>query len=46
MKKLALILGLFIGSFSFAQTVTDVPIQDINVDYVQIIGTGRVKTIY
>lgn len=41
MKKLALILGLFIGNFSVAQTVNDVPIKDINVDYVQIIGTGR-----
>lgn len=26
---------------SFAQTVNDVPIKDINVDYIQIIGTGR-----
>ena len=41
MKKLALTFGLLFGSLSFAQTVNDVPIKDINVDYIQIIGTGR-----
>ena len=41
MKKLALILGIFASNFAFSQTVNDVPIKDINVDYVQIIGTGR-----
>lgn len=41
MKKIMVILGTFISSISFAQTVNDVPIKDIDVDYVQIIGTGR-----
>ena len=41
MKKIALILGIFASNFAFSQTVNDVPIKDINVDYVQIIGTGR-----
>ncbi len=41
MKKIIVILGTFISSISFAQTVNDVPIKDIDVDYVQIIGTGR-----
>ena len=41
MKKIALLFSIIISSVSFAQTVNDVPIKDINVDYVQIIGTGR-----
>lgn len=41
MKKLLILSLLSFASYCFAQTVNDVPIRDIDVDYVQIIGTGR-----
>ncbi|KMQ69321.1 hypothetical protein ACM39_04335 [Chryseobacterium sp. FH2] len=41
MKKLFTFSLITFASFVFAQTVNDVPIKDIDVDYVQIIGTGR-----
>lgn len=43
MKKitLALYFSLFIGIAAFSQTVNDVPIKDIDVEYIQIVGTSR-----
>lgn len=41
MKKLFTLLLVSLSAFSFAQTVNDVPLKDIDVDYVQIIGIGR-----
>lgn len=41
MKKLLILSLIGFTSYSFAQTVNDVPLKDIDVDYVQIIGTGR-----
>jgi hypothetical protein len=41
MKKLFILSLIGYATFSFAQTVNDVPIRAIDVDYVQIIGTGR-----
>jgi len=41
MKKLLLSALFNLSAFTFAQTVNDVPLKDIDVDYVQIIGTGR-----
>lgn len=41
MKKLFILSLIGCATFSFAQTVNDVPIRAIDVDYVQIIGTGR-----
>ncbi|GAB0157077.1 hypothetical protein CHRYSEOSP005_23460 [Chryseobacterium sp. Alg-005] len=41
MKKLIILSLIGFASLSWAQTVNDVPIKDIDVDYVQIIGTGR-----
>jgi len=41
MKKLFTLSLISLSSLSFAQTVNDVPLKDIDVDYVQIIGTGR-----
>ena len=43
MKKLSLLLTVafyFTGSI-FSQTVNDVPIKDIDVEYVQIVGTSK-----
>jgi hypothetical protein len=40
-KILILFGALAMTQFAFAQTVNDVPIKEIDVDYVQIIGTGR-----
>tara|TARA_B100001057_G_C22428328_1_gene786412 strand:+ start:128 stop:664 length:537 start_codon:yes stop_codon:yes gene_type:complete len=40
MKKLLLIL-LCLPIIGFAQTVNDIPIKDINVKYVQIVGTTK-----
>ncbi|WP_460923106.1 hypothetical protein [Pontibacter brevis] len=45
MKKLLLTLSLtcFLGlSASFAQTVNDVPIKDVDVEYIQIVGTSKI----
>ncbi|MFP3594239.1 hypothetical protein [Chryseobacterium sp. SIMBA_038] len=41
MKKLLILSLISFSAFAFAQTVNDVPLKDIDVDYVQIIGTGR-----
>ena len=43
MKKLLLFLGinLFCLGNLFSQTVNDVPIKDIDVEYVQIVGTSK-----
>jgi hypothetical protein len=44
MKKLtALTLCLIVLGFSnvFSQTVNDIPIKDIDVDYIQIVGTSK-----
>lgn len=41
MKKIISLFSFFIVSLSFAQTVNDIPLKNIDVEYVQIIGTGR-----
>jgi hypothetical protein len=41
MKKIFILSLIGWASYSMAQTVNDVPIKDIDVDYVQVIGTGR-----
>ena len=42
MKKLLLLTSLFVCAISLkAQTVNDVPLKDIDVEYVQIIGSPR-----
>ncbi|MCJ8153275.1 hypothetical protein MKJ01_05805 [Chryseobacterium sp. SSA4.19] len=40
-KMLTFFVTLAMTQVAFAQTVNDVPIKDIDVDYIQIIGTGR-----
>jgi hypothetical protein len=44
MKKLIVIALLLSGTYSFGQTINDVHIKDIDVEFVQIVGTGRVFT--
>lgn len=43
MKKLftATFIGLLITVISKAQTVNDIPLKDIDVEYVEIVGTSR-----
>lgn len=43
MKKITLTLcfSLFIAIAAFSQTVNNVPIKDIDVEYIQIVGTSR-----
>lgn len=41
MKKILILSLIGFASYSFSQTVNDVPLKDIDVEYVQIIGTGR-----
>ena len=41
MKKLFILFLISLSALAFSQTVNDVPLKDIDVDYVQIIGTGR-----
>jgi len=42
MKKLLLLLsGLLVSYFSYSQTANDVPLKDIDVEYVQIVGTAK-----
>ena len=41
MIKLFTLSFIALSALGFAQTVNDVPLKDIDVDYVQIIGTGR-----
>ena len=40
MKKLLLTLALLFGFSGFAQTINGIPIQDLDVEYLQIIGTS------
>ena len=45
MKKLLFVLALaFIGQQVFSQTVNDVPIKDIDVAYVQIVGYSKLMS--
>ncbi|MCL6260642.1 hypothetical protein M3O96_16175 [Aquiflexum sp. TKW24L] len=47
MKKLiSLIIGMIILglSHSFSQTVNDIPINEIDVEYIQIVGTGNFRS--
>ena len=41
MKKLLLALTLLLSLTSFAQTINGIPIQDLDVEYLQIIGTSK-----
>ncbi|WP_417237185.1 MULTISPECIES: hypothetical protein [Flavobacteriaceae] len=41
MKKLSLLLALFSFISLFSQTVNDVPLKDIDVEYLQIVGTSK-----
>jgi hypothetical protein len=41
MKHLLLALVLTCSFASFSQTVNDIPIKDINVEYIEIVGTGK-----
>ena len=43
MRKITLLLLIVAASinYSFSQTVNDVPIKDIDVEYIQIVGTSR-----
>ena len=41
MKKLLLTLTLLLSLTSFAQTVNGISIQDLDVEYLQIIGTSK-----
>ena len=38
---LTIVIALFSFSLSFSQTVNDKPISDIDVEYVQIVGTAK-----
>jgi len=41
-NKILILIGTVVMAHSaFAQTVNDVPLKEIDVDYIQIIGTGR-----
>ena len=45
MKKLLFVLAFaFIGKQVFSQTVNDVPIKDIDVAYVQIVGYSKLMS--
>ena len=45
MKKLLFVLALaFLGQQVFSQTVNDVPIKDIDVAYVQIVGYSKLMS--
>lgn len=41
MKNLLLIFGMISSFVSFSQTVNDIPIKDIDVEYIEIVGTGK-----
>ena len=43
MKKIVLAIGFSVSCLAscYAQTVNDIPIKDIDVEYVQIVGTSR-----
>jgi hypothetical protein len=41
MKKVLVFALLALSATTFGQTVNGVPLKDINVEYVQIVGTGR-----
>ena len=45
MKKLILLFAFaFIGQQAFSQTVNDIPIKEIDVAYVQIVGTSKLMS--
>ena len=44
MKRLLLFIGLIYSTSIFSQTVNDVPIKDIDVEYVQIVGTSKLMS--
>jgi len=46
MKKLILVTCLTVFGLSnvFSQTVNDIPIKDIDVDYIQIVGTSKLMS--
>lgn len=45
MKKIFLIVVVvFISTITKSQTVNDIPLKDINVEYVQIVGTSKMFT--
>lgn len=41
MKKILITLMIIAPLFSFSQTVNGIPLQDINVEFVQIVGTSN-----
>lgn len=41
MKKLLLTLTILLSLTSFAQTINGIPIQDLDVQYLQIVGTSK-----
>lgn len=42
MKKLTIFIAFITASFcGYSQTVNDIPIKDIDVEYIQIVGTGK-----
>jgi hypothetical protein len=41
MKSLLLILSLSTTLFSFSQTVNGTPVKEINVEYIEIVGRGK-----
>lgn len=44
MKKLLVLVALIFTPFIYSQTINDVPIKDIDVDYIQIVGTSRLMS--
>ena len=44
MKKLLLFIALIYSSTIFSQTVNDIPIKEIDVTYVQIVGTSKLMS--
>lgn len=41
MKKILIILAILLPCFMYAQTVNDVPLKDIDVEYVRIVGSAK-----
>ena len=44
MKKILLFIALIYSSTIFSQTVNDIPIKEIDVAYVQIVGTSKLMS--
>jgi len=44
MKKLLIAALLLCAPIAYCQTVNDVPLKDINVEYVQIVGTSKMMS--